>query len=60
MIDGEELTSFVLEKNVTTLAVCVVDEQVEEDDGFEEEFVFRCEVEVVMVRIVIDELLERT
>jgi len=44
---------------VTTLAVGIIDEQVEEYDRFEQQFVFRREVEVVIVGVVFDELLER-
>jgi hypothetical protein len=59
VIDGEEFMGPVLEENVTALAVGVVDEQVEEGDGFEKWFFLGREVEVVMVRVVRDELLER-
>jgi hypothetical protein len=59
MIDGEEVMSISLEENVTAFAVGVVDEQVKEGDGFEKQFFFGREGEVMMVGIVFDELLER-
>ena len=59
MIDGEELMRVVLKENVTALAVGIVDEQIKENNGFEEEFIFFGESEVMIVGIVVNELLER-
>jgi hypothetical protein len=59
VIDGEEFAGLFLEEDVTALAVGVVDEQVEEDDGLEEQFFLGREIKVVIVGVVRDELLER-
>jgi hypothetical protein len=58
VVNGPQLARRV-EKYVTALAVGVVDEQVEEHDGFEQGLIVVGEVEVVMIGIVLDELLER-
>ena len=60
VIDGVKFMRVILEEDVTAFSVCVVAEQVEEHDRFEELLVFLAEVEVVIFGIVFDELLERT
>ncbi len=59
MVNGVEAVFVCRKEDVTALAVGVVDEQVKEGDGLEEQFVFGGEVEVVVVGVVFDVLLER-
>jgi hypothetical protein len=58
VVDGEEAAGAFLEEEVSALAVGVVDEEVEEGDGAQEEALGGFEVEVVAVWVVVDVLLE--
>ena len=60
MIYGEEFVRTLFEEDVPALAICVITEQVEEHDGFEELPVVYGEVEVVIFDVIFNELLERT
>ncbi len=58
VIDGEELVRIVFKKDVTAFTVCVVGEEIEENDGAKHFFFFHREVEVVMLDIIVDVLLQ--
>ncbi len=60
VIDGEEVVSIVFKKDVTTFAVGIVGEDIEEDNGAKHFFFFDSEVEVMMLDIVVDVLLQGT
>src|SRR6266498_3514023 len=60
MIDGEKFVGLVFEKDVSAFTVGIVDEKIKERQRAQELFVVAREVEVVIIRIVFDELLQRT
>jgi len=58
MIYGEEFVGILFKEYVPTLAIGVIAKHVKEDNGFEKLSVILGEVEVMIFRIVFDELLE--
>ena len=59
MIDGIEFVRILLEEDMAAFSIGVVAKQIEEGDGLEELLVSICEIEVMIFRIVFDQLLER-
>src|SRR5689334_17446860 len=60
MINGVKMVSLFFKENMTALSISVIREQIKQHYRAQAFFVFRAEIEIMIVGIVFNELLERT